>query len=256
MSEQNEVALAHFTYKLSATTGYDCEGSVHDVTPEHWGRISAAIDGNHAPAAQSEPPVMPNAIRALENIAAGSIPIHLTVREYAMHALADGNYPTAAQVPDALKDEVVGMALSAYKRELERTRDKAGSRQDREFVQSLLDRLDIATAMLAAAPKPAAQEHNGGKFFAYDDNVGFELYDTAGEAKKSAQESLVELRAEADVGWDEAVEIICWGVVLGTTREIELPQEGYDGRNGVAGMDRYVDYVLHDVAPKPEGGAA
>jgi hypothetical protein len=34
---------AKLTYKLVASTGYECEGEANGISPEHWGYICAAI---------------------------------------------------------------------------------------------------------------------------------------------------------------------------------------------------------------------
>lgn len=107
--------------------------------------------------------------------------------------------------------------------------------------------------VIASVPRPEPVfVPSGAKYFAYDQEVGFDLYDTANEAKKAAQESIDEYRSEAAEGWNEAVENVCWGVVLGKTREIEV-HDGYDGSAGLAGCGRPVDYVLtsEPVAAQP-----
>ena len=98
---------------------------------------------------------------------------------------------------------------------------------------------------MAQQAEPVAHE-----FFAYDSECGFETFKTEAEAKKYAQESIDAYREEASEGWSEAVENICWGVVLGTTREVELPDE-YSGGNGLADSMKPVDYVLTDAAQPP-----
>lgn len=87
-------------------------------------------------------------------------------------------------------------------------------------------------------------------FFAYDSETGFERFATEAEAKAAAQESIEAYREDAGEGWAEEVENICWGVVLGTTREVALPDE-YSGGNGLADSMKPVDYVLTDAAQPP-----
>lgn len=96
-----------------------------------------------------------------------------------------------------------------------------------------------------AVAVPVARE-----FFAYDPECGFETFRTEAEAKKYAQDSIDSCREEASEGWPELVNNICWGVVLGATREVELPDE-YNGCNGLAGYMTPVDYVLTDAAQPP-----
>lgn len=115
-------------------------------------------------------------------------------------------------------------------------------------------------AALPAGQSVSAQQQGepvADKFFAYDENVGFDLFDTADEAKKYAQESIDEYRAEAGDGWADEVEHVCWGIVLVTTQEIDLgePEPEYDGGQGIAGLDRYVDYILTDTTPPVPAGS-
>ena len=82
------------------------------------------------------------------------------------------------------------------------------------------------------------------RFFAYDDEVGFERFNTEAEAKNSVQESIDEYRAIAAEGWPEEVENICWGIVLGTTKEVPLADS--EGNTTDLSGDRCVDYTLTD----------
>lgn len=87
--------------------------------------------------------------------------------------------------------------------------------------------------------------HSGSRqFFAYDDEVGFERFNTEAEAKKSVQESIDEYRAIAAEGWPEEVENLCWGIVLGTTKEVPLADS--EGNTTDLSGDRCVDYTLTD----------
>lgn len=86
------------------------------------------------------------------------------------------------------------------------------------------------------------------EFFAYDPECGFETFKTEAEAKKYAQDSIDSYREEASEGWSELVNNVCWGIVLGTTREVALPDE-YNGRNGLADDMKPVDYVLTTAQP-------
>ena len=92
---------------------------------------------------------------------------------------------------------------------------------------------DLAKAAIAAAEASQAQQPPtvGRKFFIYGDDTGFDLFDSAEDAKKAAQDSIDEYRHEAGDGWPEEVERVCWGVVLGTTQQVAL-QDEYDGRDG------------------------
>lgn len=107
----------------------------------------------------------------------------------------------------------------------------------------------IAAAEAAQAQQPPTV---GRKFFIYGDDTGFDLFDSAEDAKKAAQDSIDEYRHEAGDGWPEEVERVCWGVVLGTTQQVAL-QDEYDGRDGLADSMQPVDYVLTE-AQQPSDG--
>lgn len=85
------------------------------------------------------------------------------------------------------------------------------------------------------------------QFFAYSNEIGFELLNTADEARAFAQQEIDEYRDNAAEGWDEAVEKVRWGIVLGKAEEI--PITDHDGNTTDSIGDRFVDYVLSDCAP-------
>ena len=103
-------------------------------------------------------------------------------------------------------------------------------------------RAAIAVAEAAQPVVDVATATSG--FFVYDDNVGFERVGTAARAKELAQEAVDEYRHEAGEGWPEEVENVCWGVVLGATKEVPIADS--DGNSTDWAGDRYVDYVLTD----------
>lgn len=84
-------------------------------------------------------------------------------------------------------------------------------------------------------------------FFAYDEEVGFERFATEAEAKKFVQDGIDECRSNMLQGeaWPSEIENLCWGVVLGGTKEIKLG-DADDGSG-----DYYSDYVLTDAAKPP-----
>ena len=59
----NETAT--LTYKMKASTGSECTGEQHGISPEHWGRICAAI-ANAAPPAQVPDGLQPAIRRAIQ----------------------------------------------------------------------------------------------------------------------------------------------------------------------------------------------
>lgn len=97
---------------------------------------------------------------------------------------------------------------------------------------------------LTAQPEPAALSL---PFFAYDSETGFERFATDAEAKQYVQDGIDECRSNMLQGeaWPSEIENLCWGVVLGTTKEIKLG-EAEDGSG-----DYYSDYVLTDAAQPP-----
>lgn len=81
------------------------------------------------------------------------------------------------------------------------------------------------------------------KFFAYDDETGFDTYDTAAEAKAAAEQSLQGYRDDAGEGWDEIAGNVCWGEIKQGSQLIDLGEKiEFDGEL----MDS-VDYQLSDV---------
>ncbi len=124
---------------------------------------------------------------------------------------------------------------------------------DHAYVDNAKSALSKADAAIAAAESAQAQQPVtvGRKFFTYDDETGFDLFDSAVDAKKAAQASIDEWRAIADCDrWPEEIENVCWGVVLGASKEIRTGDVG-DGSG-----DWYSNYILADIAQAQEGGAA
>lgn len=121
-------------------------------------------------------------------------------------------------------------------------------------VQDASERTGIPVS-LAQQPDQQQAEPVACEFFAYDPECGFETFKTEAEAKKYAQDSIDSYREEASEGWSELVNNVCWGVVLGTTREVALPDE-YSGGNGLADDMKPVDYVLTDAQPPAVAAAA
>ena len=95
----------------------------------------------------------------------------------------------------------------------------------------------------------------GTKFFSFDPCDDLVLHDTAETACAAAQQSIDLYREYAAEGWDEEVERVCWGMILGQALETklseDLPPDAFAA--GVAGSLPPVDYVLHAPAPPAEG---
>lgn len=98
----------------------------------------------------------------------------------------------------------------------------------------VLELIKHVRALTAAVQSPA------GKFFAYDENVGFERFDSAEYAQAAAQASIDEYRSEAGDGWANEVENVCWGVVLGQAVEVDLTGLYEGGEDD----ERPVDFAL------------
>lgn len=81
---------------------------------------------------------------------------------------------------------------------------------------------------------------NAEMYFAFDPQGSMDTYKTLSEAKDSAQESVDWYRDNIDDCWDDSVEQVCYGVILGkvvqTESRIPEPDEGE--------ADEIVDYDL------------
>ena len=78
------------------------------------------------------------------------------------------------------------------------------------------------------------------KFFAFDDETGFDIYDTAAEAKQAAQQSINEWRDACDPNWPEQVQNVCWGEIIEESTEEETGQVQSEAQGG----QDIVDYNL------------
>lgn len=84
-------------------------------------------------------------------------------------------------------------------------------------------------------------------FFCYDPQEGFQLFDSAEDAKKSAQEALEYERQEACEGWSDEVDKICWGQLTQCVAEtMRRPRTDADTFVS-ADCDIIVDYDLVDI---------
>lgn len=96
----------------------------------------------------------------------------------------------------------------------------------------------------------------GTKFFDFDPCCDdLVVHDTAEAACAAAQQSIDLYREDAAEGWDEEVNRVCWGMILGQALETklseDLPPDAFSA--GVAGSLPPVDYVLHAPAHPAEG---
>lgn len=79
------------------------------------------------------------------------------------------------------------------------------------------------------------------KFFGYDPDNGFELFETAEQAINYANDAIDYYRGESCDGWDEQVEQVCWG---------ELKQETVmiDKKPDESGKFKFTcDFKLEDI---------
>lgn len=52
------------------------------------------------------------------------------------------------------------------------------------------------------------------KYFGYDPECGFELFENAEQAKKYAEDAIAGYRDYACDGWSEEVDQVCWGELI------------------------------------------
>ena len=114
-------------------------------------------------------------------------------------------------------------------------------------LRSMLEAAPPATVKDSLIVQQAPAGFRPDQFFAYSHEIGFELLNTAEDARSFAQQEIDEYRDNAAEGWDEAVENVRWGVVLGKAEQI--PITDHDGNTTDSSGDRFVDYVLSDCAP-------
>lgn len=89
------------------------------------------------------------------------------------------------------------------------------------------------------------------QYFVYSPDHGIDWYDSEAEARVAAQEELDYFRKEAhsDGEWSSEVERICWGVTLGKTVAVEMPDEANEDG------EVPVDYALAAPTAQPTGHA-
>ena len=88
------------------------------------------------------------------------------------------------------------------------------------------------------------------KYFSYDPDSGFDLYDTEKEAKQSAQESIDCYRDNAYDGWGDCVESVCWGKVNQQTERFNERTTEQAEKEGIAVSGEcsgVCDYQLVDI---------
>jgi hypothetical protein len=178
-----------------------------------------------------------------------------------LFALIKSVDPEAKRVPPGIAQiaQIIGAAArrealeeAASELEVHPLNGYAVTGAGHRFAKELRDLIDQTEAAPDHSEEPrnmVAQGERAAKFFTYDADNGFQLCDTAEAARDAAQAVLKDFRTEAhqDGEWAQDVEDICWGVVLGDIAEIELPDDGYDGGQGLAGYSKPVDYKLVEV---------
>ena len=88
----------------------------------------------------------------------------------------------------------------------------------------------------------AKGHHPMKQYFAYSQDLGFELYATADEARAAAQKEIDAYRDCCDPEWPEEAQWIYWGKVSERSIEKEIESE-----QPPIGCDGYADYVLEPV---------
>ena len=82
------------------------------------------------------------------------------------------------------------------------------------------------------------------RFFAYDPETGFEIFQTAAQAQEHAEDCINEYRGEAGDGWDEQVGQVCWGEIKAETVQVGLRPATEDDATS---CEMYCDYALKDL---------
>lgn len=95
-----------------------------------------------------------------------------------------------------------------------------------------------------AAIAQQAQEPVGDRYFSYSTDMGFEEYPTRDEAIECANIQIKHYREDAirDDEWPDEVDSVCWGVILGRSKEIDTSDEDHES----------VDYKLYTTPPAPQ----
>lgn len=102
---------------------------------------------------------------------------------------------------------------------------------------------DQMHAYALAALDQQAQEPVGDRYFSYSTDLGFEEYPTRDEATECANTQIKYYREDAirDDEWPDEVDSVCWGVILGRSKEIDTSNEDHES----------VDYKLY-TTPQPQ----
>ena len=119
-----------------------------------------------------------------------------------------------------------------------------GWNECRDAAKSLIAHIAELEAQLAAVQQGV--QPVDGTFFSFDPCEGLEIHNTADAAQAKAQAAIDLYREDAAEGWAEEVEGVCWGLVIGSTKEVELkedlPPDAF--ASGCAEYIAPVDYVL------------
>lgn len=89
------------------------------------------------------------------------------------------------------------------------------------------------------------------KYFGYDPECGFELFETEEQAKQYAEDAIAEYRGEACDGWNEQVDQVCWGVLSQYTVMCDKRPIDPDSRHE-AQFSYMCDYQLKDVGDEKD----
>ena len=97
---------------------------------------------------------------------------------------------------------------------------------------------------------------NGGiemKYFSYCPEDGFQLHGTKEAAEQAANDSLDFLRDNAEEGWHDEVDQVCFGEVnqIATVKNEKSAEEAkQEGIYMASSIDYYCEYELKDVTPE------
>ncbi len=86
------------------------------------------------------------------------------------------------------------------------------------------------------------------RFFAYCPDDGFDVFETAEQAKAAAEQWIDSYRGDAVDGWSEEVDQVCWGEIREKATQVgRRPATEED----VTSCDYFCDYQLQRVGRKP-----
>ena len=93
------------------------------------------------------------------------------------------------------------------------------------------------------------------RYFCYDNNTGFDTFETEKEARDAAQNDIDHYRNNAEEGWSEDVYSVCWGEIKQETIKVNEKTTNEAAKEGIFvpdSCDGYCDYKLTDLSGESE----